>query len=172
MVEESLKSDAILSQISSHSFAEKMVAIDEERMSVLIFQLGDDLFAFRGSQAREILPFTEVTWIPGATALLPGVISVRGDVAAVLDLSQVLGIHERIKRAASGFFIMVRAGDGRNGILVDNIVDILEMPISEERQLLSTLDEGFRRFALSQFEYNHKMVTVLNADWIIEKVNS
>lgn len=172
MVDGSLKSDTILSQISNLSLAEKIVEIDEERISLLIFQLGDYLFAFRGSQAREILPFIEVTWIPGATSLIPGVINVRGDVTAVIDLKEILGIHETERGKTDGFFIMVWEGDGRNGILVDNIVDVVELPISENGQLLPTLDERFKRFAVSQFEYDHKMVIVFDAAWIIEKVNS
>lgn len=172
MVDGLLKSDTILSQISSYNLAEKLIEVDEERISLLIFQLGDYLFAFHGSQAREILPFTEITWIPGATAAIPGVMNVRGDVAAVIDLKQVLGIHETERGVTSGFFIMTQAGDGRNGILVDHIVDVVEIPISENVQLLSTLDEGFKRFALSQFEYNKKIVMVLDATWIIEKIKS
>lgn len=172
MVDELLKSDTILSQISSYNLAEKLIEVDEERISLLIFQLGDYLFAFHGSQAREILPFNEITWIPGATTAIPGVMNVRGDVAAVIDLKQVLGIREAGKGVASGFFIMTQVGDGRNGILVDHIVDVVEIPVSENMQLLSTLDEGFKRFALSQFEYNKKVVMVLDATWIIEMVKS
>ncbi len=172
MMDGSLKSDTILSQISNRSLAEKIVEIDEERINLLIFQLGDYLFAFRGSQAREMLPFIDVTWIPGATSLLPGVINVRGDVTAVIDLKEILGIHETAQGKTGGFFIMVWGGDGRTGILVDNIVDIMEIPISENRQLLPTVDERFKRFAVSQFEYDRKMVIVFETDWIIEKVNS
>lgn len=172
MMDGSLKSDTILSQISNLNLTEKIDKIDEERINVLIFELDNYLFAFRGSQAREILPFIGITWIPGATALIPGVINIRGDVVAVLDLRQVLGINETKGEAASGFFVMVREGDGRNGILVDNIVDVVELPVSENVQLLSTLDERFKRFALSQFEYDNKIVIILDAAWIIEKVNS
>ena len=149
----------------------QIVEIDEERISLLIFQLGDYLFAFHGGQAREILPFSGVTWIPGATALIPGVVNVRGDVIAVIDLKETLGIHETEKGRPGDFFVMVWEGDGRNGIVVDNIVDVVELPISENMQLLPTLDERFKRFAVSQFEYDHKMVLVLDAAWIIEKVN-
>lgn len=67
---------------------------------------------------------------------------------------------------------MVRSGDGRNGILVDTIIDVVEIPNSEIKQVLSTLDERFKRFAISQFEYRQHLVTVLDAALLIEKVNS
>lgn len=172
MVDGSLKSDTILSQISNINLADKIIEIDEEKISLLIFQLGDYLFAFRGSQAREILPFSGVTWIPGATAFIPGVVNVRGDVIAVIDLKETLGIPETEKGKMDGFFVMVWEGDGRNGMVVDRIVDVVELPISENMQLLPTLDQRFTCFAISQFEYNHKIVLVLDAALIIEKVSS
>lgn len=171
MVDGSLKSDTILSQMSNISFAEQVVEIDEERISLLIFQLGDYLFAFRGSQAREIIPFSGVTWIPGATTVIPGVVNVRGDVVAVIDLKATLGIPETEQGRMGGFFVMVWEGDGRNGIIVDHIIDVVELPVSENVQLLSTVDEKFKRFAVSQFAYEDQMVLVLDAAWIIEKVN-
>lgn len=172
MTEKSLKSDNILSQIANQSLAEIISDIDEDRISLLIFNLGESLFAFYGSQAREILPFTETTWIPGATARLPGVINIRGDVAAVLDLTQVLNMNKPATTPPGAFLIMVHAGDGRTGILVDNIVDVVEVPVSETVQVLPTLDERFRQFALTQFAYKTTMVTILDAPRIIEKANS
>jgi len=172
VIEQSLKSDNILSQIINQSLSEKIIDIDEERISLLIFKLGESLFAFYGSQAREILPFTEITWIPGATAQLPGVVNIRGDVAAVLELTQVLNIHRIDSNLSGTFLIMVRVGDGRTGILVDSIVDVVEIPVSEAVQILPTLDERFKQFAVSQFAYKTAMVTILDAAQIIEQAIS
>ncbi|MCE5286665.1 MAG: chemotaxis protein CheW [Pelosinus sp.] len=167
MTEDALKSDAILRQISNSRSAENIALIEEEQISFLIFQLVGDLFAFYGSQVREILPFREVTWIPGATTLIPGVINVHGGVAAVLDLSQVLRISKTTSEVKGGFYLMGRDGDGRTGILVDNLIDIVEIPASEVSQLLATLDERLRPFAVSQFEYQSKIVIVLDAAEVI-----
>lgn len=172
MTAESLKSDTILSQIASQSLTEKIIALDEEQISLLIFKLGDSLFAVYGSQAREILPFSEITWIPGATPLLPGVVNVRGDVAAVLDLAQILSMNTSGNNLTGTFLILLRVGDGRNAILVDHIVDVVEIPISATVQVLPTLDERYKQFAVSQLAYNNTMVTILDADRIIGKANS
>jgi purine-binding chemotaxis protein CheW len=171
-VEGLTKSDMILTQLNSSSLAERIVEIDEAVIHLLIFQIGEYLFAFQGSQAKEILPFSEVTWIPGATALIPGVMNVRGDVVAVLDLRQILGIYETGQGPAAGFCVIIRQGDGRSGILVDNIMDVAALPVSANGELLPTLDERFRRFASSQIEYDHKIVTVLDAALILERVKS
>lgn len=169
MSSESSRSDSILKQMNDDTFVDKSVAIDVDKISLLVFQLGDLLFAFHGSQVREILPYTEITWIPGANALIPGVINVRGDVAAVLDLKNILDSKESGRGREGGFFVMVREGDGRSGFLVDNIVDVIELPETENLQVLPNLDERSKRFAASQFEYGKKMVLVLDAALIIDR---
>lgn len=167
MPEELLTSDRILSQLDSQAAAAP-VLLSDEKANFLIFRLADQLLAFPGKQAREILPFTAITWIPGATALLPGVMNVRGDVAAVLDARQLLGLPASEPQAGTAFLIMMQAGDGRTGLLADTIIDVAEVPVAETVQSLPTLDERFRRFALSQFVYEQQLVTVLDATALID----
>ncbi|WP_346355942.1 chemotaxis protein CheW [Azotosporobacter soli] len=169
MTDDVLKSDLILKQIEQSGFAEKVVEVDEETMGLLIVQLGERLFALPGSEAREIMPFSASTWIPGATAILPGVMNIRGDVAAVIDVKKVLTVPE----AGSGagcFFVLLRHGDGRSGLLVDDIVDVIELSVAENMPLLSSLDVGWQRFAASQFDYQGRIVTVLKVEQLIEAV--
>lgn len=164
-----MRSDAVLSQIDSQNQGGKIREVDEAKLSMLIFQFGEELFAFHGNQAREILPFHGVTWIPGATANIPGVVNLRGDVVAVLDLRHLLGLG---KTDGAAFLVMLRLGDGRAGVIVDRIVDVAEIPVSLNGPALSTLDERLRRFAVSQFVYGERMVTVLDARGLLETVNA
>ncbi len=169
MTNDVVKSDRILKQITQGSFTEKVVEVDEETISLLIVQLGEHLFALLGAEAREIMPFSESTWIPGATPVLPGVMNVRGDVAAVIDAKQVLMMPEAGSGAGS-FFVLLRHGDGRSGILVDNIVDVAEVSVNENKPPLPSLDVGWQRFAVSQFEYRGRIVTLLKVEELIAAV--
>ncbi|WP_371374153.1 chemotaxis protein CheW [Sporomusa aerivorans] len=168
MSDELTKSDMILTHIANSNLAERIVDVDEEMISLLVFQLGDYLFAFHGDQVREILPFAGTSWIPGATASIPGVINVRGDVVALIALGQAFG--DRNTGAAGAFSVLLRHGDGRSGILVDNIVDVAAVPVSGIMEILPTLEERFKRFASGQFEYKQTMVTILDAALILAKV--
>ncbi|SDE06616.1 chemotaxis protein CheW [Sporomusa acidovorans] len=172
MTNKPLKSDTILRQMSDQQYEKKEMDVDEGRISFFIFQLAEYLFAFPDSHARQIVPFTQLTWIPGANAFIPGVVNIGGDIAAVLDVKQILGIAKPGQEATGAYLVMLRSGDERNSILIDNIIDVVEVPASQNKPILPTLNEHIRQFASSQFDYDNQPVTVLDAVMIIEKVNS
>ncbi|MDM8523474.1 chemotaxis protein CheW [Desulfococcaceae bacterium HSG8] len=58
----------------------------------LTFTLGNETFMIEASRVREVLKYTRVAEIPRMPAYLPGVVNVRGNVIAVIDLGLFLGI--------------------------------------------------------------------------------
>lgn len=167
---EMLKSDAILAQLERERTENQVAAVDGETLSLLIVRIGAELFAVPGSEAKEIMPFGGSTWIPGANPALPGVKNVRGDVVAVIDAKQVLTIAESDGAESERFFVLLRSGDGRSGMIVDSVVDVIELPTAENMPPLSSLDAAWQRFAASQFDYHGKLVTVLQLDALLAAV--
>ena len=169
MTEQEFDGEAILAKAAEAAFAEKIVAVDEEAASFLIFRVAEHLFAFPGGQTREIIPGGGIIWVPGASELLPGVVNVRGDVVAVIDARKLLSLGGE---ACGGFFVLLRQGDGRSAVLVDEIVDVLDLPASEQQAPLTSLSEELRRLAVSAFSYGEKIVTVLDVGLLLETVTA
>jgi purine-binding chemotaxis protein CheW len=168
MSEELLSSDCILDEIKKCSLAKQTVEVDEEQVKLVIFSLEDHLFAFRGKEVSEIMPADGVTWIPGATELIPGVINLRGDIEAVIDLGRVLGFSSIHK--GQGMFIMTHIEGQRSGMLVDAIIDVLDVPVSAINPPLLNLDMQLSQLVVSQSEYTGKIVNILSVSQIIEQV--
>lgn len=61
------------------------------RARVLVFEAGGSRYAIPIDAVREVLHTPPITWIPFAAAAVAGVVSVRGEVMAVLDLGLALG---------------------------------------------------------------------------------
>lgn len=169
MSKQELESDVILERLADAGFTEKIVEVDEATSSFLIFRVAEHLFAFKGAQVREIISDGSVIWVPGATALLPGVLNVRGEVVAAIDLRQALSL-EALKEDRGSFFILLRQGDGRSAVIVDEIVDVFELPLSESKAPLSSLNESVLRFAVAGFLYAEKVATVLDVEVLLEAV--
>lgn len=147
----------------------EIIDVNEEEIKLLIFQLGEHYFAFYGQESREVLPYHSLVWFPGATDKIPGVIYIRGDIAAIIDISQFLHTSRHGQTVPRGFFIMLKTGDGRSGVWVDQIVDVLDVPLSAITPLLPTLDENIKQFAVSQFTYQNKVTPILSADMLVER---
>lgn len=72
--------------------------VEAPTAQMVIFALGNELFAFPGANITEILPLSPIYFVPGCPPSLEGVINMRGDIASVIRLSDLLGVE----RAAIG----------------------------------------------------------------------
>src|SRR5579864_6064282 len=59
-------------------------------LSALVFRLGQERYAIEMSELAEVLPLTRCVPVPGASREFLGVINLRGELRAVLDLGHVL----------------------------------------------------------------------------------
>ena len=98
------------------------------RKQILLFKLNDNDFGLDVSCVREILLPQEIHTIPKAPEFIEGMINVRGNMIAVVDLRKKLCLkgvqshsHMRIMVCHVRRFIV--------GILVDGVCDVI--PISE-----------------------------------------
>jgi purine-binding chemotaxis protein CheW len=101
----------------------------EVRREWLAFMLSGEEYAIAIEQVCEILKAPVITEVPRAPAHVLGVIMVRGEVIAVLDLRCRLGLPA----AAAGRqarVIVCDAGEGPRGFLVDAVSDVVRLPPS------------------------------------------
>jgi purine-binding chemotaxis protein CheW len=62
-----------------------------EVIEVVTFRVANENYAIETRHVREVVPFADVTRVPGAPAFLAGLINFRGDVLAVFDLRKLFG---------------------------------------------------------------------------------
>jgi purine-binding chemotaxis protein CheW len=74
----------------------------------------------------EALPFTHCTRAPGSPPHFRGVVNLRGELRAVLDLATLLGLSKNGDRD-SGFVLMLRRPGREIGLKVDAIEELREI---------------------------------------------
>jgi len=107
-----------------------IIDVDVPMLKVVIFTLGDDLFAFPGRQVREILPLQRIWFVPGCPSSVEGVIDIRGDICSVLRLAELIGIDQRADGAApraGGAILLGHAGGMESGLRVDLVMDVVDV---------------------------------------------
>lgn len=170
MNDEKHKSDLILEELQRLKEKERVVEVEEERIKLALFSLSGDLYAFRGEEVREILPWCEITWVPGAPQFIPGLINVRGDIESVLDVRYLLGLAEAGR--PGGLIIIAEKSGIRSGIIADTIEDVVDLPISGIKPTIATLDGDVREFVAGELEYLTKNVTLLDIGRIFARLPS
>ena len=92
------------------------------------FFLGDELFGVNTLHVQEILTYQEVTSVPLAPDYVRGLINLRGQIVTVIDLRCRLGF-ERLEDQRTSMNIIVNSDEGLMSLLVDNIGNVLDIPV-------------------------------------------
>jgi len=117
---------------------------DGGTVRLLVFRVGALACAAEAATVREILPRFEPTRIPGAPALVAGLVNVRGSLVTVVDGWRALGQPAPPGGARDGTTVLLELGGGRKviGFTVDEVIDLLSVSgeTLEQRQALPGID--------------------------------
>lgn len=107
-------------------------------MTVLIFELGDQLYALPLNQVRHVEPVGRLDPIPLAPSIFAGAMCMRGRVVPVLDLAQMAGIASGQPRrvlvldpSIADLGLLVGATRGRHP-------DVHALPPAQRQELTAT----------------------------------
>jgi len=143
----------------------------EDAASFVVFSLGGETFALEIKKVREIIRVPHVTWVPGSSELVRGVINLRGNVVAVIDLARILSLPAPEETALNRIIVVDFDGD-MVGMLVDSVSQVAEIVPSEIEPALGTLDEKQKKFVVSQSNQAKTMIGILDLQQIINEARA
>lgn len=95
-------------------------------LPVLVFRLADERYALELKELAEVLPFARCAPVPGGPPQFLGVINLRGELRAVVDLARLL-VPSANGNRDSGFVLMLRRPGREIGLKVDRIEQLDEI---------------------------------------------
>ncbi len=117
---------------------------DAAVVRLLLFRVGSLVCAAEAERVREILPWLAPTRIPGAPAVVAGLVNVRGTLVTVVDGWRALHQPEPSADGGPGTTVLLQVGAGGKvlGFTVDEVVDLLSVggEALERRQALAGMD--------------------------------
>jgi purine-binding chemotaxis protein CheW len=97
---------------------EKGYAVDRE-MQLVAFRVGAEEFGVDVKKVEGVISLVDITRMPRAPRFVEGIINLRGQIIAVVDLASRLGI-ETSERGPSTRIVVVEAQDVKVGLTVDS----------------------------------------------------
>ena len=144
---------------------------DGGTVRLLVFRVGALAFAAAAESVREILPRLEPTRIPGAPAVVLGLVNVRGSLVTVVEGWRALGQAAPDGEARDGTTVVLEVAGGRKvvGFTVDEVIDFLSVggETLERRQALPGLDP---RFVRAVGRRNGQLFVVLDTDALLTPI--
>lgn len=96
---------------------------------LMVFRLGEQRYALPLEAVERIVRAVEVTPLPGAPAVVLGVIDVQGSVFPVLGIRRRFGLAER-EVDPGDQFVLARAAGRTVVLVIDEALGVLEHPAS------------------------------------------
>jgi len=90
------------------------------------FFVDDLFFGVEVLRVQEVLRYQEMTRVPLAPDVIEGLINLRGQIVAAIDMRRRLGLTPR-EAGRNPLNMVVRSEDGVVSLLVDEIGDVLEV---------------------------------------------
>ncbi|MEW6555492.1 MAG: chemotaxis protein CheW [Actinomycetota bacterium] len=101
-----------------------------DELQLVVFSLGREEFAVEVTQVREIMRMEEITRMPKSPHFVEGIINLRGQIIAVVELSKRLNL-EVGERDSDTRIIVVEAEDIKVGMIVDAVSEVLRISADE-----------------------------------------
>lgn len=110
----------------------------QETVEVVEFLLAYEKYGIESSYVREVYPLKELTPLPGTPPFVLGVINVRGQLLAVIDLKKFFDLPEKGLTDLNRV-IIIRNDHMEFGILADTILSVRAIPLTDLQPSLPTL---------------------------------
>ena len=140
----------------------------EEMLSAFLrFDVGSEAYAVAIDRVKEIIRHRRVTPVPRAPAFIKGILSHRGAIIPVLDLTTRLGFGAG-HHAGTARIVVVRKGSGLCGILVDGIGRVIMLPTSAVEPAPVAPSGGNSEFVSGIARQRGQLMVLLNLDKVLD----
>ena len=125
------------------SYHNQIVNVDNT-IQVIVFNLGEERYGVEISQVKEIILPTQITRIPNVPDFVEGVLNLRGQIAAIINLRKRLG-KEPKKNDENTRIIVIEYDNSTIGMMVDSVSEVKYLSsknIEEIPRFLALKDES------------------------------
>ena len=140
----------------------------EESVSAFLrFNVGTETYVVAIDQVKEIIRPRRITPVPRAPVFIKGILSHRGAIIPVLDLTTRLGFGVG-HHAGTARIVVVRKGSGLCGILVDGIGRVIMLPTSAVEPAPVAPSGGNSEFVSGIARQRGQLMVLLNLDKVLD----
>jgi len=137
------------------------------RVQFCTFLLEDLLFGIEVMKVQEVIRAQEMTRVPLASAVIRGLINLRGQIVTAIDLRRRLDLPD-LPSGGSQMNVVVRMDEGAVSFLVDEIGEVVEVEEQQFERPPETLSGVARELIRGAYKLEHRLLLVLDAERTVE----
>jgi purine-binding chemotaxis protein CheW len=127
------------------------------------FFVADRFFGVDVTRVQEVIRYQEMTRVPLSSAVVSGLINLRGQIVTAIEMRARLGLEARpIEQLPMN--VVVRTADGPVSLLVDEIGDVLEVAEETLEQAPETMSASARELIAGVHKLDGSLLLVLDTE--------
>ncbi len=127
------------------------------------FLVGGRFFGVDVTRVQEVIRYQEMTRVPLASAVISGLINLRGQIVTAVEMRARLGLPKRPADRLP-MNVVVRSAEGPVSLLVDEIGDVLEVGEDSLERVPETMSREARALITGVHKLEGKLLLVLDVD--------
>ncbi|MGM0568111.1 MAG: chemotaxis protein CheW [Elusimicrobiota bacterium] len=150
--------------------AEKKEVKKKKTEDYLVFNVEKESYAIELKNIKEVLLPLSIVPLPSSPGWLLGVINLRGDILAVMDLKKLFGLKDEKDSNGEQRLVVIEKEDVKFCLLVDGVKDIFALPVESIDPPLSTLKQVKAGYLKGEVSYGKDLIALINLDNMIKSV--
>ncbi len=135
------------------------------------FLVGGRLFGVDVTRVQEVIRYQEMTRVPLASAVISGLINLRGQIVTAIEMRARLGLPSR-PSGELPMNVVVRTAEGPVSLLVDEIGDVLEMDDRSLERVPETMSADAKELVSGVHKLERQLLLVLDTDRAVNVTGS
>ena len=146
----------------------KRATLEEETLQIIIFRLSQEWYGVEIRKVKEVIRVTKITYLPSSPEYIAGIVNLRGNILSVTDLKRILSLpyEEPTEKTR---IIAVELGILETGLLVDEVIESIEVPLSKIEPSLLTIPSEGAKYIEGQCKVNNKLIALVSVQKVLER---
>jgi purine-binding chemotaxis protein CheW len=138
-----------------------------ESVQLCGFRVANDFYAISVLEVQEVIRCQNLTTIPCAPNFIKGLINLRGQIVTAFSLRTLFGLSEYDH--TNYMNIIVKCQDSLYALMVDEILDVMDLPKSTFSKTPENLDDKIRNYISGVYKLENKLVSTLDLDKVLSQ---
>ena len=142
--------------------------LKEETLQLIVFRLAREWYGVEITKVKEVIKADRITYLPSSPEHIAGIINLRGYILSVTDLKKMFGLPH-VEPTEKTRIIAIESGILETGLLVDEVVESIEVPLSRVELPLLTIPAEGAKYIKGQYKVDDKLIALIKVEKVLEK---
>jgi purine-binding chemotaxis protein CheW len=139
----------------------------EQTLQLVVFRLAREWYGVEITKVKEVVKVGKITYLPSSPEHIMGIVNLRGNILSVTDLKTIFHLpHEEPTEKTR--IIAIESGVLETGLLVDEVVNSIEVPVNKIEPELLTLPVEGGKYIEGQCQMDNKLIALINGEKVFE----